>query len=404
MKAISVRPTRIWDASLALFVVAIATGVFYRYGMLTPLPGGLALPNVRHAHSHLMYFGWVTPLLMVLISETVAPQRPFGRRLVWGLIALAVPTWALFLRYGYGVVALGEARLPLATIFSSLHMLVWYAFAAAYVRATWGMRRTPALRVWDVALAFLVLASGGAWARAAFVALDVRDPFLTTAAVHLFLDLFSDGWFLFALLGVWLARFPALWTPRLRLLTLGMAVGAPLAFLLGVPVALTPPHVRWVASGGGLLLALGCVGYALALWREVRGVERLALFFLVLKATGLMVASLPAGAMWGEQVGLRIPYLHWFLLGTVSVVLLARYAERFPSTQPAIRGLVGAIVLVQVSLLPLTGVWPAALGGAWRLWFAFGAAFIACVAACWVWMTMWMSRRAGQYAPAPIAP
>ena len=34
------------------------------------LPGGLAYVNVRHAHSHLMFFGWVTPALMGLIAAT----------------------------------------------------------------------------------------------------------------------------------------------------------------------------------------------------------------------------------------------------------------------------------------------------------------------------------------------
>ena len=32
---------------------------------------GLSLGNIRHAHSHLMYMGWVTPALMALVAHAV---------------------------------------------------------------------------------------------------------------------------------------------------------------------------------------------------------------------------------------------------------------------------------------------------------------------------------------------
>lgn len=57
----------IWGGALVLFIVAGVTGVFFRFGVAYGWTGGLNLENIRHAHSHLMYFGWGTPLLMGLL-------------------------------------------------------------------------------------------------------------------------------------------------------------------------------------------------------------------------------------------------------------------------------------------------------------------------------------------------
>src|SRR5690625_7221492 len=54
----------IWQLSLFSFLVASFTGFLYRYGLFYPLPGDLGFANIRHAHSHLMFFNWITPPLL----------------------------------------------------------------------------------------------------------------------------------------------------------------------------------------------------------------------------------------------------------------------------------------------------------------------------------------------------
>lgn len=51
------RVARIWKAALVGFIIAGATGSLMRFGMIHGYPAGLQFVNVRHAHSHLMYFG-----------------------------------------------------------------------------------------------------------------------------------------------------------------------------------------------------------------------------------------------------------------------------------------------------------------------------------------------------------
>ncbi len=62
---------RIWQLSLISFIIAAFTGFLYRYGMFWPLPDSLGFANIRHAHSHLMFFNWVVPPIMVWMATAV---------------------------------------------------------------------------------------------------------------------------------------------------------------------------------------------------------------------------------------------------------------------------------------------------------------------------------------------
>ena len=369
-----------WWGSLASLALAALTGAFLRFGMAYGFPAGVSFINVRHAHSHLMYFGWVTPALMALVASRL-PRRegasgPRSFNIVIGLtLVLGLLSYPAFFLWGYGPVQVGQARLPVAVIFSSLNILAWYAYVALYFRRTRGLPRDLPMRLWDAALVFLVLASFGAWGRAALVALHVENVFLESAAVHLFLDLFSDGWFLLALLGLAFAVRPlpgdiSPWPLRL------LWVGLPLTFLLGVPVSLVPPALRAVSGLGGLLAAAGVLLYLRQL-RHQRRLRRgdgwspawaLPLALLAVKALMQAGASLTPLALWGERLGLRVFYLHVFLLGSVTLALFAAagdvWGEGFASGR---RPLSIAILLLLASLLPLTGLWPSALAGPWAV-------------------------------------
>jgi len=127
---------RYWRLALACFVLAGTTGALYRFGLVLGLPWGLALTNVRHAHSHLMYFSWVTPALMALMVARLPEVLPDGwsvpiRRFRWpivGTLVLGLAAYPFFLLFGYQLVTVGSARLPLAAVIGSLNTLVLLDF------------------------------------------------------------------------------------------------------------------------------------------------------------------------------------------------------------------------------------------------------------------------------------
>lgn len=383
-----------WPAALACFVLAGGTGALLRFGMLYGYPAGLQMTNVRHAHSHLMYFGWATPALMALIAAYLPTltgrKRPAGFRAVLGAtFVAALLAYGPFLLFGYRPMTFGETQLPLSMIGASLNMVVWYGFIYLYVRATRGVPRHHPLRLWDAALGFLALASLGAWGLAGSTLLGLRDPLWSLALTHLFLDLFADGWFVLALLGLAYAAHPraaarpaAGWGENL------LVIGLPLTFLLSLPAGALPTGVRVLAGISGALVAGGLLANLWALWptarRKGNGAWLIPLFFLGMKAVSEMGISFPAGAQWASRMALRVSYLHWLLLGFVTLGLVAAAADawgrRATTGQRAFT--VGAVLLL-ASLIPMTQIWPAGWGGRWALqaasWATLGPVIAATV-------------------------
>lgn len=379
-----------WTAALACFVLAGLTGVFYRFGIAYGWTAGLELGNVRHAHSHLMYFGWVTPVLMALISRHLpaVSGRTVGAGVRWvigGAFVAGLMSYPLFLAFGYTPVELGARRLPLAVIASSLNMFAWYAFVAYYARATWGAPRNRALLLWDVALTFLVLATCGGWGLALLKPLGLHDPVLASGLTHVFLDLFSEGWFVLGMLGVLHAvvgaegRRPWHWS------LLVICLGLPVTFALGMPALLVPSGLQQLARAGGVLVAVGLLAQVRLLWPARPGVPawvwRIPLGLLAVKALAELSVGVVPGAWWASEPGLRILYLHVMLLGFVSLALFT--AARITWGAAATRGLAGVygcILLMLASLVPLTSLWPAVWWGPWVFDVAAWAALTAVLA------------------------
>jgi hypothetical protein len=379
--------------ALALFILAGLTGSLLRYGQLQGLPAGLSLVNVRHAHSHLMYFGWVTPALMGLIAAWLPrfSGRPLSRHFQWAMgaaVIAAALAYVPFLLFGYQPAEIGGTRLPISVFAATLNVLAWYAYAFLYFKATRGATRVRALRFWDAALIFMILASFGAWGVAAVSRLGVEDPFWSLAMTHLFLDLFSEGWFVLAMLGLaYAAHEPARasaarWGEQL------IVIGLPVLFLLAMPVNLVPGGLRAIAGLGGLLVGVGLLLAIAALWPAVPGGVggwRLPLALLALKAIIGLGMVLPRAALWAQQNGLRIFYLHTLLLGFITLGMMVATREiRGRAAVAGQRWLAAAVLILLSLLLPMTGIWPAALGGRWALQAAAVASLGPVLVAAWM--------------------
>src|SRR5690606_23482882 len=96
------------------------------------------------------------------------------------------------------------------------------------------------------------------------------------------------------------------------------------------------------------------------------GVALAALALVGLQAVVEVALALPSGEAFVAREGLRVLLLHAFLLGAVTLGLAA--TGRALLGQAAWSGLGAFTVAVAVMVLllvPLTGLWPASLGGPW---------------------------------------
>ena len=371
-----------WRSALALFVLAAATGVLYRFMLAYGFTWGLNLVNVRHAHSHLMYFGWVTPALVALIGLSVRPREGGHQQtlatILLGCVVSAVIAYPLFLTFGYSLVAVGTARMPIAVIGSTLNMIPWVAFIVWYRRRTAGLTRTPAIALWDASLVFLALAIVGAGMLALLKPLGIDSDRWAAALTHVFLDYFSEGWFVLALLGLAHRELSTSSSTWARTGLYLLCLGVPLTFALGMPSVLVPQGLAAVARIGAVLLAGGLLINVALLWRgTITGSHRwwrIPLALLAIKALMQLMGAVTPGVWWSDFHGLRILYLHLMLLGFVSLGLVAaaraQWGIRFTGGSS---WFAATVILVLVSLIPLSAVWPSEMGGRWTF-----------VAAAWI--------------------
>ena len=368
--------------ALLALTIAAWTGVLLRFGMINGMPVWAAnYGAVRHAHSHLMYFGWVTLALMALIWRYLPALtgRPAPRTVRWQMAATAIAallSFPAFWANGYGLTQIGPARLPLGSMVATLNGLTWFWFVALYVAATRRLAARPLpLRLWDGALALLLLASAGAVGLVAMVITRADHPFWQQLFLHQFLDLFAVGWFTLAVLGVMWARLDASGAGWLPTYSLVLAL-AP-TFFLGMSPAVLTPGLLWLA-----LLANGAAAALLAvhlgrLWpREQSLPGRFSLAALALVV--VIAALLLIPGVWANSASgtLRIFYLHLLLLGWVSTQLIATLRAEGLAATGRLAALAVALWLAGVAtmLVALLGVgMPAALPVSTLTWLYVAA-------------------------------
>ncbi len=268
--------------SLAGLSIAAWSGVLMRFGLIGYLPAWASnFSAVRHAHSHLMYFGWVTLVLMALIwyQLSLMTGRPISRAVWWQMAATTVAallSFPAFWANGYGLTSVGPLELPLGSMVSGINGVTWFLFIGLYYSSTRRLADRPvAIRLWDWAMVLLLLACVGALGLMAGVFSGSQNIFLQQFFLHLFLDLFAVGWFSLALLGVTWADLSTKTDCPPRLPVAALAVVVTPTFLLGLPRSLVPDGMAALAAIANLA-AVGLLGWHLtALWQRRSYLTRL---------------------------------------------------------------------------------------------------------------------------------
>lgn len=356
---------RVWQLSLLSFIIAAVTGFLYRYGMLYPLPEGINFANIRHAHSHLMFFNWICPPIMIWMISKVRSLKQSTeitgfKYCFYAMVFLGFLSWPLFLLYGYHSVPIGSAALPLAAIVSGLVMITWYWFAWLWYKLRKNADSTIALTFYDGALAALLISSLGAWGVSIFQFTPVDSPQISSAMTHFFLAVFTEGWAVLGVLGIiWqkanstkISINPAwLWQPIL--------FGSMLIFPFSLNQSVITPAMHYTAIAGALLIA-GSFGLNLFLLirsTALKGFIWKTIFGLMGIKILLQVATILPLDIWPGEHGLRVLYLHILLLGIISILLIdVFYPKHFHKAKSVFTI---TVLLVVISLVMISGYWPA---------------------------------------------
>lgn len=367
--------TTLWSLVVFSFLAAATSGVWLRYGFWNGFPNDLIFVNVRHAHSHLMFYSWVTPAGMLLLFKLVKHRGgdDAGKWIVPVGVLLGFLSFVPFMLSGYASTPIFNIRLPLSMILSGFVVLSWWVFGLFYFLNSHRIKRDVTQRYIDFALGLLLFSSLGAFSLA-FAANGAFPAGLTQALVDFFIGLFSEGWLVLLVLIFALVRLQHQMSPGLQ----RVLVWAAAVFSISLPVrdggkVLEVLGYTWLqplTTTAQFLSGLTLFGMALvtAWYAQKYTLKILPLLFIGIKGIIDIGLAFPELQLWFDRNHLKVLMLHAYLLGAVSFALFL--AARQPlmygaKSLPRPHWFLVGIFLLLGSLVLLTGYAPSFFPAAW---------------------------------------
>ncbi|WP_245600496.1 hypothetical protein [Flavobacterium daejeonense] len=282
-----------------------------------------------HGHSHVAMLGWVYLMIYSLIVHFFIPktaqQKPVYNRLFWLTEIAVIGMTFRFPVEGYALFSI---------VFSTLHIFCSYYFC----RLVWKDAKTnslPEKQLLRTALFFMLLSTLGVWCLGPAVGLLGKASAFYQIAIQFFLHFQFNGWFLFAILALFLKHLNADIDKKIFQRFYNFLVSATV-LTLALPVSwyLPYPIFHWINSLGVLLQLISFIlfiqiirPYFETFFSALKAVEKLvygfALTSLFLKIVIQLVVLIPELAQISHQIrNFVIGYIHLTMLGIISGFLL----------------------------------------------------------------------------------
>lgn len=319
---------------LFFFFVAGMIGLLLRWQMVSPLPN-IVYGYFLHAHSHLMFLGWVgNSLLLAFLWRLInhEKRRPF-LAIFWALQALLLGMMISFPVQGYGLYSI---------VFSTLHTLGVFVFAALFFRTIRNLKHASCWLA-SVALIFFIVSSAGPFSLGYIMASGQGKSQAYYFSVYYYLHFQYNGFFVFGILSMFFSMLEEHGVPFDAAAVI--RVGKWIAFSCVPAYALSVLWAEpgWIFNVVGLLAA-GAQLYAF--WLMIRVLRPVAddvrrVFSrtpdlllnviagcIVLKLMLQLLSAHPfVAALAYELRPLVIAYLHLVLAGIISLFLMVWYIE-----------------------------------------------------------------------------
>ncbi len=335
--------------------------------MIASLPYDLGLQNVRHAHSHLMFFCWITPVPMAYITQHISKHTKTAvqelARTTWAVLLIGLISYPFFLIWGYRPANLGFAELPVSVILSGIIMVAWYSYIRHFIKARRDVPHSIERSFYEAALFMLALSSLGAWGVAITQFWNLENPLYATALTHFFLATFTEGWGVLMAVGLMFEYLK----PELPKIShfwfiAPVVLGVPLLFPFGIPSDLLNPSLLLSARIGAAIVSAGLLTILYFLSKsDIAKIWwwRVILILFGAKILLQFTAAITPSVFWIGEHGLRIFYLHTMLLGFLTLLYFGIWHTRlFHLVKAGFKFLIMSILLLLISLVFISGWWP----------------------------------------------
>jgi len=330
---------RYFSIPIIFFFIASSLGLFLRWHFISPLES-VRYPFLLHAHSHIMFVGWVfNAFYLAYVSSYIRTKWISRYRLLFVVLqVLVVGMLFSFPLQGYGLFSI---------TFSALHTILAGVFVFLFFQDLKHVNLKNSVSVWFVktSLFFFLLSSIGPFSLGFLVANGLGQSNWYYFAVYFYLHFQYNGFFLFGVLGLFfkLLEERNVLITKAKVLQAGaiMAISCVPAYFLSVLWA----NPGWMYHTMGFVAACLQIG-SLVLFTKIfirnRDAIRSAfnpfsvsLLHIILAAfTVKLVLQLlsvhPEIARLAYQFrSYVIAYLHLVLLGIITLSLLVWYKEKW---------------------------------------------------------------------------
>lgn len=306
------------------FLIACLFGLIMRFVYLFPIDF-INYSFLLHAHSHVAMLGWVYLMIYVLVIRFFIPkeksQKQIYNRLFWLTEFSVIGMMIAFPIQGYALFSI---------IFSTLHILLSYVFC----RLVWkdsSEEKTLQQRLLRVSVLFMILSTLGVWCLGPAVSMLGKQSAFYQIAIQFFLHFQFNGWFMFAVLALFLKQFQHKIEERkfkkfyfLLIVSTFLTLAFPIRWFAAINI------LNWI-NAFGVILQLGAfVYFYLMLQPQIKEFKKdldkttklvygLALCSLFLKAAIQLLTILPNIAEVSHQIrNFVIGFIHLTTLGIIT--------------------------------------------------------------------------------------
>jgi len=175
-------------------------GLLMRFLYLFPLKS-INYAYLLHAHSHVAMLGWAYLMIYVLVVYFFIPksksEKPIYNQLFWITEFSVIGMMISFPIQGYALFSI---------VFSTLHILLSYIFCWLIWRDC-STRKVDEKMLLLTAILFMVFSTFGVWSLGPIISILGKQSSFYQIAIQFFLHFQFNGWFLFAVLALFLAQF-----------------------------------------------------------------------------------------------------------------------------------------------------------------------------------------------------
>ncbi len=353
-----------YSVPLVFLFLAAGIGLFLRWQFLMPT-AGIRYTYFLHAHSHLMFLGWVCNVLFLAFTEHHLPTRD-SRQYQLFFLSLQILVVAMGISFpiqGYGVWSI---------IFSTFHTLAIMAFIPVFFKRAKG---DTSVSAWfaRAAWVFFFLSTAGPFSLGALMANGMGQSVWYNYSIYYYLHFQYNGFFLF---GVFSLFFRLLESRQISFSRRGairfgkwMALACIPMYALSILFARPGILFNWIGFLAAFIQIVA-IGYYLREILRIRtelirhfspfvmALFKLAGVSLVIKCILQLISAHPyIAAMANSMRPVVIAYLHLALVGVITFFLLAWYIDRqllhYHRAKAAIYWIVGGFIASELCLVLL---------------------------------------------------